>query len=267
MKIVLWIGKGAHHKALANKINAIEPLAGIVVENPESRKNYSIKKIAEKIFERIFLREIDIAWNSLLRNYEKDFPEYPEVPLIKVENINNSDAFNFTTEIRPDLIIVSGTRLVRKKMLSILPEIGILNLHTGLSPYVKGGPNCTNWCISNNELHLIGNTVMWIDEGVDTGNVFATEFTDFSGDEDLFYIHNKVMGHAHQLVIGAIKRLIKGEISNYPQSIIGVGKTFRNKDWTLKQKIKLKRNLTNFKTNINSEDTKNLKKSIVVKPL
>ncbi|MBK8140456.1 MAG: hypothetical protein IPK57_05180 [Chitinophagaceae bacterium] len=76
--------------------------------------------------------------------------------MLRVESINNELVAAFTREINPDLIIVSGTGLVKEPLLSLPASIGIINLHTGLSPYVKGGPNCTNWCIANNEWHLVG---------------------------------------------------------------------------------------------------------------
>jgi methionyl-tRNA formyltransferase len=105
-------------------------------------------------------------------------------------------------------------------MLSIKPSIGILNLHTGLSPYVKGGPNSTNWCIANNELYLIGNTIMWIDEGIDPGNIVTTEITEFTGDERLTDVHIKVMDHGHNLYLKAIDNLAQGRPSSVDQKTI-----------------------------------------------
>jgi len=162
----------------------------------------------------------------------------------------------------PDLIIVSGTRLIKEKMLSIKPKLGILNLHTGLSPYIKGGPNCTNWCIATKQFHLIGNTIMWIDLGIDTGNIVTTEFTNIDSSDNLLDIHIKVMEHAHSLYLKAIDFLSKGNMSSVKQSEIAKGKTYYTKDWTLKQKFLLVKNLKLYKKMLQSNKIEEYKKQI-----
>ena len=147
-------------------------------------------------------------------------------------------------------------------MLSIKPALGILNLHTGLSPYIKGGPNCTNWCIATKQFHLIGNTIMLVDIGIDTGNLVTTELVDFTGDEDLSGIHLKVMEHAHNLYLKAIDKLSKGEHFNIKQSSISKGTTFYTKQWGLKEKINLIKNLKQFQKSIKSGEIKKLQQTV-----
>jgi folate-dependent phosphoribosylglycinamide formyltransferase PurN len=264
MKIVLWIGSGANQKALANKIQAKFPLAGIVRETPNNTINVSFSKIVEKIIERIFLSKISKSWNFMQTFYQKKYPGGSDSKLLDVENINSDFAFDFTKELNPDLILVSGTRLIKGKMLSINPSIGILNLHTGLSPYIKGGPNCTNWCISTKQFHLIGNTIMWLDAGIDSGNILRTDFTSFDGTETLSDVHLKVMQHAHDLYIKAIEDVFNNTCSNVKQSDIAIGKLYYNRSWGLKQKINLIRNMPAFRKAVKSGETTKKQKSIVV---
>jgi len=193
MRIVLWIGNEANQKALANKIHEKFPLAGIVTETRKSKSAFTIKKLITKLIEKLFFKTIGNAWFNMLNHFQELYPFYPQVPLLNTENINKDIVFRFTKDLQPDLIIVSGTSIIKEKLLAIEPQTGIMNLHTGLSPYIKGGPNCTNWCITTKQFHLIGNTVMWIDKGIDTGNLIATEFTSFTGAESLFDLHIKVM--------------------------------------------------------------------------
>jgi folate-dependent phosphoribosylglycinamide formyltransferase PurN len=242
MKIILWIGNEPNQKALANKLHSVFPITGIVLETRISKRKFTLRLILEKVIEKIFLSSIWKSWWGMLEYYEKKYPNYPKTEILEVENINSEKAYDFTKECKPDLILVSGTRMIKENMLAIHPSIGILNLHTGLSPYVKGGPNCTNWCIANKNFHLIGNTIMWIDKGIDTGNILTTEFTSLSGDENLPELHLKVMEHAHDLYINAVKFLETGNKQSIKQSDIANGSTFYTKQWTLKQKINLAKN-------------------------
>jgi len=252
MNIVLWIGDAPNQKALANKLHSILPIAGIVTETRKQKPRLSFSKITEKIIEKIFLNKISRSWFGLMNYYEKKYPDYPDTKFLNVENINSDLAYDFTDQLKPDLVVVSGTSLIRKKLLSLKPSIGIINLHTGLSPYIKGGPNCTNWCIATKQFHLIGNTVMWIDAGIDTGNIIATEFTSFTGSESLAEVHIKVMEHAHDLYIRSMQKLNSGMKTNVPQNNIDKGITYYTRQWRLKQKIGLVRNFKSFKKEINS---------------
>jgi methionyl-tRNA formyltransferase len=147
----------------------------------------------------------------------------------------------------PDLTIVSGTNLVGKKVIGASAKI--VNLHTGISPYVKGGPNCTNWCLAKNWFHLIGNTVMWLDSGIDTGRIITTEQTPLDGNETLFELHRKVMRHAHDLYVRAVRQICEGrEVPSVPQSEIAAGAVFYNADWTrTAQRAALKNFRENYK--------------------
>ena len=246
MKIVLWLGNESNQKALANKINAFFPVAAIVTETRKANSTITFKKVVEKIIEKLFFSSLAAAWRNMKQHYEKTFLAFPTVKILDVENINSEEAYQFTKAENPDLIIVSGTRLVKEKMLSISPSIGILNLHTGLSPYIKGGPNCTNWCLATEQFHLIGNTVMWIDKGIDTGNIFTTELTTFTGDENLDDIHLKVMEHAHDLYVRAIAALVTGNRQSIKQDDLLKGTTYYTKQWNWQQKFKAIRHVKLF---------------------
>ena len=247
MKIVLWIGNEPNQKALANKLNEVFPISAIVTETRKSMRTITIRLILEKIFEFFFLASIGKAWSGMHTYYQEKYPKYPETEILDVESINSDLVYDFTAKQNPDLILVSGTRLVKEKMFNIKPSIGILNLHTGLSPYVKGGPNCTNWCIAKKDFQLIGNTIMWIDKGIDTGKILTTEFTQFNGNENLLELHIKVMEHAHNLYVNAVKFLNTGNTQSIKQTDITKGKTYYTKQWTLKQKINLIRNFSKLK--------------------
>lgn len=243
MKIVLWIGNEPNQTALANKMAEQFDVVGIITETRKQQGKITLKRLTNALIEKTFLSSINKAWWGLQTFYEKKYPQLPSTKHLDVENINSTATEEFTKELAPDLIIVSGTRLVKKKMLSIPVNKGILNLHTGLSPYIKGGPNCTNWCIATKQFHLVGNTIMWIDEGIDSGNILTTELTSIDWNKSLLAIHIDVMEHAHKLYLKAVQFLKAGGELNVPQDKIAEGKTYYTREWGLKQKVDLVRNL------------------------
>lgn len=262
MRIVLWIGDGANQKALAHKIHSKFPIDTIIIESKQSNSKITFSKIFFKLVDKLLFSSIDVAWFNMIGFYHNKFASFPSTKLFYTENINSDEVYNNTLNSQPDLIIVSGTRMIKEKLLSLEPKIGILNLHTGLSPYIKGGPNCTNWCIATNQFHLIGNTIMWIDKGIDSGNIVTTELTEFNGDETLKDVHIKVMEHAQHLYVEAIAKIGQGKRSNVAQKEIGKGKTYYTKDWNAKQKWNLIRNFKKFNSVINSNSFKIMRSKI-----
>jgi len=267
MRVVLLIGNAPNHIALSNKVANLYNVVGIVKETRIKKHNFKYKNIIEKIIERIFLSFIIRSWNYLQAYCKQRFPNLPNVQTLSVNNINEGEVYCFVKDKKPDLIIVSGTSIIKDKLLSIYTSIGILNLHTGISPYMKGGPNCTNWCIALRKPYLIGNTIMWIDNGIDSGNILTTEFTKLNGDENLKQIHIKVMEHAHELFLESIRYVADGGRQSIKQAYISKGCIFYNNQWKLKQKVILVKNLKYFKNIYKSSLVSSYRKGIKTIPL
>lgn len=245
--ILIWCGAGANHKALAVKIAKRFPVAGIVIDDKPAKRKKNIFGILLLILDRLRFKEIYSAWSKLQSYYHTNFPSWPAVPQIRVPGINCEEAISFSKEHNPALIIVSGTSLIKEKLLAVPASVGIINLHTGLSPYVKGGPNCTNWCIANNDWHLVGNTIMWINAGIDSGNIIASATVDITESADLFSAQKLVMEQAHSLYMDVIEYLLTSSppFTSVSQQSIGKGNLFLTKMWTVKQKVNLLRNWKN----------------------
>lgn len=248
MRTLLLCGKQWNQVALANKIHSRFDLCGIVFESRKKRgprHSTPFRRLMEYVLDRTIFVTIRSSWTDLLAYYEKIYPHVPPVPVIDVPRINAAAAVAFVKRLNPDLIAVSGTGMVKEEILSMKPAKGIINLHTGLSPYLKGGPNCTNWCLAESKFHLIGNTVMWIDKGIDTGKILASDFVPLLGHENLKQLHLSVMEHAHELYLGVMDYLSQcSELPpGIPQDEIGTGVTYYNKDWGMGARAKVVLNI------------------------
>lgn len=260
-KIIIWCGAAANQRALAHKIAAEFDVAGIVIDIVSNRhKKRKLVQLPAILWDRFRFHTIYNAWGKLMKYYERKFPDWPETPHIKVMNINSKETEIFTRELQPDLIVVSGTALIKEPLLSIPASIGIINLHTGLSPYVKGGPNCTNWCIANNTFQFVGNTIMWLNAGIDAGNIIVTETVDIKNAGNLNEAHQIVMDHAHDLYVKAIGYLSASEppYNSVPQSSIDKGQLYLTKMWTIAKKNDLLRNWRKRKSFIGVEIPKTI---------
>lgn len=88
---------------------------------------------------------------------------------------------------------------------------------------------------------------MWLDLGIDTGNIIATEQTPLDGNETLFDLHWKVMQHAHEIYVESIACIGEGKnVPSVPQKTISEGNHFNSVDWN---GIQMRNALTNFRRN------------------
>jgi methionyl-tRNA formyltransferase len=236
MRLLLLCNEQPNQAALAHKLAGVSELVGLVVSAnvPRAPARRRARRFANRAASATVGRPFRDAWFSMLARYASEYGDFPDVPRTEVANVNDSATLAAVESLRPDLIAVSGTNIVAQALIEAAARHGaVMNLHTGISPYVKGGPNCTNWCLARCWFDLIGNTVMWLDAGIDSGNVIATERTPLDGAEDLPELHWKVMEHAQDLYARAVGAHADGRrLPNVPQDEIGTGPTFLNAEWS-----------------------------------
>ena len=233
--ILFLCGMQPHHLALRAKLEAVTPLAATIMRHqrrvglPRRVWETSGRVIGRGMF-GLSLRQ---SWKSVMANFDRS--RTPAIsPVMVVADINDDRVIARVATLRPDLVIVSGTNILRAALIAAIRQSGvIINLHTGISPWVKGAPNSTNWCLANRTFGLIGNTVHWLDDGIDSGNIIATERTALTGEEDLDTLHRKVLDHGQDLLLRAVARHLQGSsLHSVAQDELGEGKLYLQRHWT-----------------------------------
>jgi methionyl-tRNA formyltransferase len=108
--------------------------------------------------------------------------------VVTVPHIDHPAVADLADRLRPDVIAVFGTSLIRGPLLS-RGRLGIFNLHGGLSPHYRGA-DCTFWALYNGEPDRVGCTLHRIDAGIDTGALVAhvcPEVADGDDELELFW--------------------------------------------------------------------------------
>ena len=90
------------------------------------------------------------------------------VELVRGE-INSAVYRDEIVALEPDLVISYGCSIIREPLLSSFPR-QFVNVHLGLSPYYRGS-GTNYWPLVNNEPEYVGATFMFIDSGIDTGEI------------------------------------------------------------------------------------------------
>lgn len=113
----------------------------------------------EKFLVRIKGHRVAPTFTELVK--EKEIPRY------KVPHHNKKECRLLLEKLKPRLVVLGGTRIIRKKILSIPPD-GMLNSHPGLLPEVRGSASVA-WAIYYDI--PMGSTCHFIDPNIDTGDI------------------------------------------------------------------------------------------------
>lgn len=120
----------------------------------------------------------------------KEFCYRKNLKVLQPEDPNAQGFVKNLKEVDPDLIVVIAYGHILKKDLLKLPKMGCLNIHASLLPALRG-PAPIQWAIIEG-LRETGLTAIWMDEGVDTGNIILQERVEISTNETCGTLHEKL---------------------------------------------------------------------------
>jgi methionyl-tRNA formyltransferase len=115
----------------------------------------------------------------------------------------------------PRLAVMSGySRIVRKAFLDCFAD-GVINLHGGPLPSYRGG-SPLNWQILRGERE-IGLSVMFTDEGIDTGPVLARDTFPLGLDETIDQVVAKTLPRFESMLLAVLDAKRRGALRPEPQ--------------------------------------------------
>jgi methionyl-tRNA formyltransferase len=132
-------------------------------------------------------------------------------PHLKTPAINAPEVVEALQLWAPDLVLVNGTQLLRAPVLNLIPRIplGIINLHTGLSPYSRGG-NCNLFMLLEKRPELVGLTVHHIDPGIDSGEIILSDQVKMHPDDNYEMIDLRGFDQGFNLLLHGAELLATG---------------------------------------------------------
>lgn len=133
----------------------------------------------------------------------------PMINVHHVASVNSEEARKTLQALDPSLVIVCGTRIIGARTLK---SIGapIVNYHAGITPLYRG-VHGGYWALAEGRHDLVGSTVHFVDEGIDTG-VIVEQRTFEVTSRDSFatyqYLH---VAAALPALVAVARRALSGE--------------------------------------------------------
>lgn len=148
------------------------------------------------------------------------------IPVYQPEKVKTPEFTAKLKEMAPDIIIVVAFGQILSQEILDIPKYGCVNVHASLLPRYRGAAPI-HWSIINGEKET-GVTTMYMNAGLDTGDMLLKSHVDITPDMTTGELHDILMAQGsellketvHQIEAGTIKREVQDDsVSNYAKML------------------------------------------------
>jgi methionyl-tRNA formyltransferase len=152
------------------------------------------------------------------------------VPCLQVEQPNAPGAIAALRKVEADLfVVVAYGELLSPELLAV-PRLGCVNLHASLLPALRGASPIQGALLAG--LATTGNTTMWMNEGLDTGDMILQRALPIGPDETAGELSARLAEDGAALLAETVERIEAGTAPRTKQDESGasVTKKIRKRD-------------------------------------
>lgn len=194
MKIVFMGTPDFAEKSLEAVYNAGHEILAVVT-NPDRPKGRGMKMVASPV---------------------KEFAVSKELKIYQPERVRkNVEFIEEIKKLEPDVIcVVAYGKILPKEILEI-PKLGCINVHGSLLPKYRGAAPI-QWAVINGE-KVTGVTTMYMDVGMDTGDMILKEETEIAPDETTGELWDRLAKIGADLLVKTLEQIENKTAPRIPQ--------------------------------------------------
>lgn len=176
-----------------------------VITNPDRPKGRGMKMIASPV---------------------KEYAIEKNIPVLQPEKI--SEIKETLVHLNPDLFCVVAYGKILPKDILDIPKLGSINVHGSLLPKYRGAAPI-QWAVLNGE-KTTGVTTMYMDEGMDTGDIILKREIDIGEDETTGELWERLSKIGGELLVETVEQIEKGTAPREKQGSVFTMAPMLNKE-------------------------------------
>lgn len=220
--LVALIGDAPHSWILVNALQARFGAFPVLVEDGESAEAFWARRrrllggatVLSQKAALLALKFTKPFARARLRELEREaggFGPAAGVEVTRVASVNAPETVATLRELAPRAVFVCSTRMISKATLNAV-DAPFVNYHSGLNPGYRGMYGGYHALAEGRPDHF-GTTLHFIDAGVDTGGIVATDVIDVSR-RDNFHTFVPLMAvRSRDMVCNGLARVLLGDTS------------------------------------------------------
>jgi methionyl-tRNA formyltransferase len=139
-----------------------------------------------------------------------------KLAILQPARIKDGPSIEEIRALEPDVIVVMAYGQILPRQVLEIPGLACLNLHASLLPRWRGAAPIQA-AIAAGDLES-GITVIYMDEGLDTGDILLQRKLDISPDETGGSLHDRLAELAPELLLKSLRLLANGNAPRIPQN-------------------------------------------------
>ena len=132
------------------------------------------------------------------------------IQVYQPEKMRDGTAYEILREIKPDMIVVVAYGKILPKDIIELPEFGCINVHASLLPEYRGAAPI-QWAVLDGKKKT-GVTTMYMDVGLDTGDMLLKAETEIGENETAGELHDRLSAMGAELMVKTLHEAEKGTL-------------------------------------------------------
>lgn len=146
----------------------------------------------------------------------KEYAIEKDIPVFQPQKVRkNEEVMDILKELNPDIIAVTAYGKILPKEILDFPKYGCINVHGSLLPKYRGAAPIHHAIISGES--ETGITTMYMDVGMDTGDMLLKEVVKITDEDNLETMSNKLMHVGSQLLVKTLDLVVTGDITRIKQ--------------------------------------------------
>jgi len=141
-----------------------------------------------------------------------------DFPIIFLDKLNTPETVKVLEAYNPDLFILCGYNKILKSLIINIPPLGTINLHGGKLPEYRGAAPI-NWQIINGET-TGGCSIIYVDEGIDTGDIIAQEIYPITAEDTHASVLEKTLNIFPPLLETVLQQIESGSVKAAKQDLL-----------------------------------------------
>lgn len=137
------------------------------------------------------------------------------IPVFQPENLKKETFEETLTSVNPDIIVVTAYGKILPEYVLNFPKYGCINVHGSLLPAYRGAAPM-QWAIINGEKKT-GITIMYMEKGLDTGDMIIKEEVEITDKDTYETLHDKMAAVSKPTLIKALKLISEGKATREKQ--------------------------------------------------
>ena len=145
----------------------------------------------------------------------KVFAQEHGLQVFQPEKLKIRETYDLIKSLNPDAIVVVAYGKILPKNIIDMPKYGCINVHGSLLPRYRGAAPL-QWSIINGD-KVTGISTMFMDEGLDTGDILLQSKVSINGDETSEELKKRLSVIGADLLIKTLKELENGTLERIKQ--------------------------------------------------